>query len=97
MSFRGGGNSVSIHGYKGPVSSFNGAPPPQHTFGTSMAGFANANLNGGYGYPYAMQPQPPSSYGRGQGFAVGGGFRGRGGYPAFQYQLPPGVRHSCIF
>ncbi|KAK6738631.1 hypothetical protein RB195_020631 [Necator americanus] len=90
MSFRGGSNSVSIHGYKGPVSSFNGAPPPQHTFGASKAVYANANMNGGYGYSYAMTPQPLPSYGRGQAFTVGGGFRGRGGIPAFQYQIQPG-------
>ncbi|PIO77818.1 DEAD/DEAH box helicase [Teladorsagia circumcincta] len=48
MAFRGGGNSVSIHGYKGPTSSLNGAPPPQHTFGASMAGYAAAqNINSG--------------------------------------------------
>ncbi|RCN46904.1 hypothetical protein ANCCAN_07083 [Ancylostoma caninum] len=90
MPFRGGGNSTSIHGYKGPVSSFNGAPPPQHTFGASMAGMANANMNGGYGYSYAMQPPPQPAFGRGQPFVAGGGFRGRGGHPTFQYQHPPG-------
>ncbi|ETN76225.1 helicase protein [Necator americanus] len=83
-------NRAFVGWYKGPVSSFNGAPPPQHTFGASKAVYANANMNGGYGYSYAMTPQPLPSYGRGQAFTVGGGFRGRGGIPAFQYQIQPG-------
>ncbi|KAK6042994.1 hypothetical protein COOONC_19500 [Cooperia oncophora] len=87
MAFRGGGNSVSIHGYKGPTSSFNGAPPPQHTFGASMAGFAGAqSINGGFGYPKGVHP--PTSFGRGQALP-GASYRGRG-QTTVQHQYPAG-------
>ncbi|KAK5972631.1 Atp-dependent rna helicase [Trichostrongylus colubriformis] len=85
MAFRGGGHSVSIHGYKGPTSSLNGAPPPQHTFGASMAGYAGAQ-NGGYGY--TKNVFPPASYGRGQAISAAS-YRGRG-QTNVQQHYPPG-------
>ncbi|WKX94905.1 hypothetical protein Q1695_011847 [Nippostrongylus brasiliensis] len=95
MAFRGGGNSAtSIHGYKGPTSSHNGAPPPQHTFGASTTGFLNAQtINGGYGYTKNIQQSP--GFGRGQ-VVYQGARRGRGqatiqpqiSSPEFHHQNP---------
>ncbi|KJH45669.1 DEAD/DEAH box helicase [Dictyocaulus viviparus] len=69
-------------GFKNSMSGSNGEPPPQHTYGMSMAGIADAsNINGGFLYSNNTQRQ--SSYGIRQA-PIGNGYRGRG-HSAIQY------------
>ncbi|KAE9418425.1 hypothetical protein Angca_009611 [Angiostrongylus cantonensis] len=79
--FRGGGSSVSIHGFRNSTTSFKGEPPPQHTYGISMAGIADGAS--AYDNPAGMQAQ--SSFGR-RHAPSGSGYRGRGS-STFQYPL----------